>query len=383
MLQLGPDLELLVLNALMRGVLPPRAVRANELSKEGRYVWQAIKRLSGGSEGPFAPRTVFVTATDVLGGDPEHLRDYIRKADTCGDGLEGGALLRSIRQKQQLLALINEASEQLGSGQYNPGVLAEITATDDRANGLEPLVKYVSETLPELPKGPGIKSLPRLSEVSGGVFGFWAIGGEPGIGKSTLALQIAVSLQRVVPVMYYDFEQGREALLSHLALALDKDVRAVRQATGQLYLRDTLRTLTADLQQIKPPALIIVDSIQKAPTSQEFRRVGLDNWVHKFEALKRRGYSVIGVSELGRASYQEAQKKGMPKAKLGGFKESGEIEYAADFGVQLTKSDYGEGVEVYVVKNRHRPYKGMIGEMERMNAWWFRECGAASGREVH
>lgn len=371
----------------MRGVLNHRAVRAEELSKEGKYVWQSIRRLEqNDTAAPFAPRTVFVTATDVLGGDSEHLRDYIRAVDKCGSGFEGNALLSAIKQKRTLLTIINEASEQLGSGQYNPGRIAEIATADDGSGGLEPLVSHVSNTLPKLPEGPRIKSLPRLSEISGGVFGFWAIGGEPGVGKSTLALQIAVSIQKVMPVLYYDFEQGQIALLSHLALALEKDVAAVKRATKQLYLRDTLKTLTSDLTKIKAPALIIVDSIQKAPTSAEFRREGIDKWLHRFEALKRRGYTVLGVSEINRGMYSESRKKGeQNKGKMGAYKESGEIEYSADFGVQLYNSAFGEGVvEVHVVKNRHRPFKNMmLGEMERVNAWWFKECGRSQeGREV-
>lgn len=186
--------------------------------------------------------------------------------------------------------------------------------------------------------------------------------------------------------MYYDFEQGQEAMLSHLGLAFRRDVKLVKKATKQIYLRDSLRTLQDDLRSCPPPALVVVDSIQKAPTSIEFRRLGLDQWIHRFEAIKRRGYTVLGVSEVQRGLYGEFRKRGVPQGRLSGFKESGEIEYAADIGIQLFQSEQGEhDVEVHVVKNRHRPNRGHLVTLERVNGWWFKERarGYYDGQEVN
>jgi hypothetical protein len=200
----------------------------------------------------------------------------------------------------------------------------------------------------------------------------WAIGGEPGVGKSTLACQISLIAGQHMPVLYYDFENGTNVLVSHMYTGLKQDKERLTKYTQRLYMRESIRTLEADLISVPAPALIVVDSLQKLPTRTDQRRTGLDQWVHRFEQLKKRGYTVILLSELNRGGYQGAG----GKIKYS-YKETGEIEYSGDFCIELRESRKDkELTELWVVKNRHFQEKGHIVNLERVNAWWFREVEA-------
>jgi hypothetical protein len=100
----------------------------------------------------------------------------------------------------------------------------------------------------------------------------------------------------------------------------------------------------------------------------EYRRASLDKWIHRLEGLKKRGYHVILVSEVSRMQYGN-------EAYIGAFKETGEIEYSADLGIQLIP-EAGELIGVNIVKNRHRPFKGFLGHIARHNSWMFHEVDA-------
>lgn len=372
---LSPDLEYLVLNSIMRGEMTPLAVRGEELSKLGRHILTAIQHLSLRQAPPFSPQAVVVTAADIYGADRDEVKAYLQHVTAAEPAPTTAHLLDALRARRCLIDVVNLAAEQLNSGQVDLSALATTLHKHERTAQLAPLAQQIGETLPALPSGPAIAGLPRLSTASGGVFGFWVIGGEPGVGKSTLALQIAVSLQKSLPVLFYDMEQGQAAVLSHLAEVFNRDPARVRAATARLYLRSSLRSLDTDLQYIKPPALLVIDSLQKVPVRLEHRRAGLDSWVHRFEALKQEGYSILAISEVQRAVYSEFRRSpDGAMARMGGYKESGEIEYAADFAAQLGAVEgFHDRVQVHVVKNRHRPQKGVVTELERVRGWWFRE----------
>jgi hypothetical protein len=101
------------------------------------------------------------------------------------------------------------------------------------------------------------------------------------------------------------------------------------------------------------------------PTSADNRRSSLDVWIVRCNTLKRRGYTVLIVSELNRDNYGKATQKG--------FKETGSIEYKADFGIQLLGIGESGDAEVHCVKNRHREYKGHLHDIYRRNGWLFSE----------
>ena len=184
----------------------------------------------------------------------------------------------------------------------------------------------------------------------------WAIGGKKKMGKSTLAVQLSLEVARVQPVVYYDMENGESVLLYRIGRMFGGDVKKVREATKQFYMRSSARTLDADLAAVPPPPLVVIDSLQKLPTKLDQRRTGLDAWLLRLEALKKQGYSVLLVSELN---------------GFGGYKETGEVEYTVDLGLQLVGN--GDYVTVNCVANRHRPNEGEICNLERVNEWAFAE----------
>jgi hypothetical protein len=275
-------------------------------------------------------------------------------------------VLQAARDKATLVDIINEASAQLQRGALDLTLLSGVLQKDGGA-ALESVSEHIKTGFPEKPQGTQIDSLPRLSASCGGLLGFWAVAGEPGVGKSTLAWQLALDYGREHPVLYYDFESGFGWLMERTKQIFEGNIERTRTSTNNIYYRDSIRSLDRDLASIGPPALVVVDSIQKLPTFGADRRFGLDRWVHRLEGLKRRGYSILGISEVPRSAYE-----GDPN--IGVFKETGEIEYSADTALHLIPGA-GESVDVHVVKNRHYPTKGYVCSLRRIRGWWMKESG--------
>lgn len=267
-----------------------------------------------------------------------------------------------------LVELVNEAGKQLQADQPDPTAIEVIydRRPDASPRDLElvALSAYAKDTA--LPSGPPIKSLPRLSDAAGGVFGFWAIAGEPGLGKSTLARQIGAHLSQHMPVLDYDYENGPGVLAARLSRALGSQFTPV---ASRWYVRESIQTLEDDVARLGARALIIIDSVQALPLSVDHATDSLARWVRRFERLARQGHAVLAVSEKGRAYYGEAH--------LAGYKGTGALEYAAWFGVQLVgdPEDGGAPIEVHVVKNRHRAARGHVCSLVRdeERVFWFRE----------
>jgi hypothetical protein len=220
------------------------------------------------------------------------------------------------------------------------------------------------------PEGLPIPCLTQVTEATGGLFGVWLIGGEPAAGKSTLALQISLSVGRRRPVLYYDFEQGSSVIKWHVHKALGGDKHKIEEATRQLYIRHSMASLESDLDMLDCPCLVVVDSVQKVASSVTYRRESLEQWVHKLEALKKYGHHIILVSEKNRGTYGNAS--------LQGYKETGELEYAADTAFDMLKPDEEDGsrTDLHITKNRHYPKRGFITTLKRQNSWWFVEEGS-------
>jgi len=108
----------------------------------------------------------------------------------------------------------------------------------------------------ESPRQP--TGLPEFDRVLGGGLVSGAvvlIGGDPGIGKSTLLLQALVSLSSVVPVLYVTGEESAE----QVALR----ARRLELATGEVKLLAEIRleAIIATLQEQRP-GVAVIDSIQ-------------------------------------------------------------------------------------------------------------------------
>ncbi|MGL6109970.1 MAG: DNA repair protein RadA, partial [Rubrivivax sp.] len=146
------------------------------------------------------------------------------------------------------------------------------TLQEARAEGSAPRFQSLSGTQPvatlseivvaEVPRTPtGQDELDRAlggGIVSGGVV---LIGGDPGIGKSTLLLQAADSLSRIMSVLYITGEEsGAQVALRARRLGLDgKRVRVL----AEIQLEKILFALQAEA-----PAFCVIDSIQTLYSEQ-------------------------------------------------------------------------------------------------------------------
>ena len=367
LLRLSPDLEASLLHAIVRGIVHPDVVSPQELSKPGRVVLVSCQALDPPTR---TFHSVLLHAVEVLGAPQDQMAEYVGRVAASEAGVEAADILAKVRDKQILMELINEAGMQLQRGNLDLALLGGVLQRD---SGLSRHIVSVSDAvkdgLPATPTGLRLRSLPILSAKSGGLLGLWAIAGEPGVGKSALAWQIALDVAKEVKVLFYDFENGFSVLMDHTRTIFNGELPRIRAATTNIYYRDSIRSLDADLATAPAPALIVVDSVQKLPASMEYRRSSLDRWVHRLEYLKKRGYSVLLVSEVPRSQYNA-------DAYIGAFKETGEIEYSADFGLQmLPVPPSGDIAEAHIVKNRHRPYKGFAVNLKRdeKRVWLWRE----------
>jgi KaiC/GvpD/RAD55 family RecA-like ATPase len=367
---LSEDLEKLALCAVMRGVVPDTELHEDELSKLGKLILKAVRHLRSYDDAPeeLPVASIQATASEILGADHREIRDYTSSCFALAAGREAGDLLRAVRQKSILVEVLNEAGNQLATGTLDLGKISESLSQEaEDARTLLSASELLVNGLPKEPTGLELKTLPLLSQSSGGLMGMWAIASEAGVGKSTLAVQLAVEYNRVGPVLYYDLENGSEVMLYRIGKRYGGDVEKARRATKNIYFRDTVKTLSEDLRIMgKRRCLIVVDSLQKLPTSVDNRRSSLDVWVHRFERLKKQGHTVILISEKNREQYGQATQRG--------FKETGEIEYSADFGFHLLPEKNMDTVsKVVIVKNRHRPHSGSVCFLERVNGFRFVE----------
>lgn len=366
-LRLSDDLELAILSAILEGRCSPDVVRPEELGKAGKVVLYAAKAL----EKPTYPG-VLLHAVEVQGQDKLQIRDYLLAVQKAGGETSAAEVLQAIRDKQQLVDLVNAASGMLATskGRIDLGLLSGYLERDSSGSpaGVGCVAERLKDGFPAPPQGLRLKSLPNLYAKTGGVHGSWVIGGEPKLGKTALAWQVTLDAARTndIPAIYYDLENSFGVMIEHTRQIYKGDLDRVREATSRIYYRDSIRTLEADLQRIPPPALVVVDHVQRLPGNVEFRKAGLDRWIHRLDSLKKRGYTVLMISEIGRAMYNS-------DAYIGAFKETGEIEYAAETAIQLLWGPDRKLVEVHVVANRHRPHTGLVSLLQRYNSWAFRE----------
>jgi hypothetical protein len=344
-LPLNQELEKAVLCGIIDGDVQLDKVHVEELSKEGVYVYKAIKEFDKTKDITF--KAIYFHATEVLGADPTEFRAFLKAVEKASvPQIE--TVLDLLARKTIINDLVNEASTQIADG------------------GLVPLSEDMHDVTP--PEGLHLKDLDSFNKEVGGLFGLWVISGMPAAGKSTLALMIALTVSAMyMPVLYYDFEQGKSVIRWHAHQALKGDKKRIKQATSRLYIRHNIGMIERDLEMINEPCLVVVDSIQKVAKGITFRRESLETWVHKLESLKQFGHHVLLISEKNRAHYAEAS--------MSGYKESGEIEYAADaaFDLLLPDEENSSIVDVHVVKNRHHKFHGHLTTLNRVNSFWFKD----------
>ncbi len=205
---------------------------------------------------------------------------------------------------------------------------------------------------------------PLLDQALGGIHGINIMGGLPKAGKSSFFIQIAGSMaRRKIPVIYYDFENGRQKIYSRILCRLARatsDQISGRRATNDIMerlaqekstIREMLpwfrvvtdRQLTPELMrshidflrhETKSESIVIViDSLHKLPFKDlSKRRTGIDAWLRQFEAMRDELHvSFLIISELTRES--DGTYDSTPR--MGVFKGSGDIEYSADNAMVL------------------------------------------------
>src|SRR5690606_27265770 len=138
------------------------------------------------------------------------------------------------------------------------GSIDEATSAGRFASLMPPsfLQKLVDVKAAEVPRQPtGLSEFDRV--LGGGLVpgGVVLIGGDPGIGKSTLLLQALAALSLHTQVLYITGEESAEQVALR-AKRLDLATGAV-----QLVAEIQLESIQAVLQQYKP-AVAVIDSIQ-------------------------------------------------------------------------------------------------------------------------
>lgn len=218
------------------------------------------------------------------------------------------------------------------------------------------------------------------------------LGGAPGSGKTTLALQMATSIAPTVPVVFVTFENA-PAILTLKALCAKAEVNAHHVQRGIVKpetLRAAARTwqpiaqrlaflegtshltvaqvrakaLHAMQQHQETQCLIIVDYLQLwAKLANEFRSASavrervdiLGSALH--ELALRLQSPVLALSSQNRSQGNYGNGKGT--AALDSLKESGDLEYAADVVLFLTEAKARQArpparpVDLTIAKNRH------------------------------
>ena len=365
---LSADLERVVLSALLSGGLAPEGLRGGELSKAGRVVLEAVKRIGAdGGRPPYDSSAIALLAVNVLGGEREEVAAVLADVGRSTGGSGAATVLNQVAERRLLADVLNSVSEQLTVGKLDLVGLRGLLDSHQTSGGdLVPVADMLAGGFPDPPSFLPLRSLPMLTQRVGGLYGLWAIAGEPKIGKSTISWQLAIEAGQTMPVLYYDFENGFPVLMSRIRTVYDDNLEKVRRATKQIFYRPTINTLDTDLSRTPPPAFIVVDSVQKLPVSDRYQREGLDRWVHRLETVKKQGYTMLMVSEVPKSYY------GAINPSLGANKASGEIEFSADTGFHLLK--HPDGVELHVVANRHGPYVGRVSVLRRTHGgWWMEE----------
>ena len=376
--KLAADLEKALLRSIAEGLCPPDIVTAEELSKTARQAYESISHLlKRKTPAPLKPDSILLQAQAMYGVDRETFKSYLRSFKDYDTGSEVSSILRAAREKQLLVHLINEAGTQLAKGHLDVGQIRTLVERDISADtAMRAMSSSVQYRFPVPPSGIAIRSLPLLSAATNGLIGVWVVGGEPGLGKSTLAFQLGLDAGENIPVVYYDLDgTGHEWLLDRVRRIAGDSIKTFRSLTKMFYLRETIATLEDDLSYARKQhgdgkIVIVIDSLQTLPTSIKYKKEGLDSWINRFKGLSKRDVIPILVSEQNRAAYGEA--------RMSGYKGSGDIEYAGSLCVQLLQ-DEDDGtedpVQVHIVKNRHGKTKGHVLDLvrDKKKVFWFTE----------
>jgi len=244
--ELPEELEMQLLRAVSDGLILPTALSRKELSKHGKLALKVVDQmLDTGGTIPLDSSAITVAARALYGVESEEWSDYMSKLSKLSLNGTGGAIVKLVQDKQMIASLMNEGSKQSHDGKLDLSrfqtILENAAATmlsSEETPGLESIATLLTEGWLEVPYGIPIRSLKEISDVSRGLFGIWCIAGEPGLGKSTLAWQIALDIGREIPVLYYDLDgTGQAWFLDRLRQIFKGDLDKCKERTKSIHLK--------------------------------------------------------------------------------------------------------------------------------------------------
>ena len=250
-----------------------------------------------------------------------------------------------------------------------------------------------SETLGSLGRPSTAHATPwyRLSETIGGFRpgALYVIGARPGVGKTSVSIEIALELAKYGTVAYSSLEMPEREL--HLRAAavgawiphklleapqplpnwaaqklaqwqIDQPMNIAFDDRGTVTVND-IRTHARSVSREGKLAGIVVDYLQLISGSADQRRLDVVTEASRQLKLLARDLEcpVIALSQLNRAA--EKREDGRPA--LSDLRESGSIEQDADVVILLHRDmqDDSDYFDMVVAKNRH-------GETRTLNATW-------------
>lgn len=339
-----------LVRALLSGDIPPDLLEDYDLGDTGGMVLKTVKGMvDEGATPPFTMRLIQLGASKIFGADGEVVGKFLRKAEKAPGDKNLDKMIGVVRNRTVLTELVNEAGEQIRRGDLDSLKFHGILDRESKDRKLISIAETYKKA-PRIPDGWPIHSIPKLHDIAGGLMGLWVIGGESGIGKSVLAMQLALEAAKHVDVLFEDVDGTGIDELSERIYKVAGNMSGFKKMTKRLYIKDSLTSLNSDLMVIKPPALIVFDSIQSIASGKKTKFETVNEWVDRAKQLRKKGYTVVMTSEVPRESY------GTDKKGLAAFKTSGDIEYAASFAIRLygDPMDYNEPVDLEILKNRHR-----------------------------
>ena len=180
-------------------------------------------------------------------------------------------------------------------GEWNSMLESMVTAADEKKSSLAALAprsmpQKISEVVTE-----GFARIPvpmrELARVLGGGIvpgSLVLIGGEPGIGKSTLLLQMAATLAQTSPVLYVSGEESVQQMKMRAErLALKPDALYLLTETN-------LDEIIAHVERLTPK-LVVIDSIQTVYLEELTSAAGSISQVRESAARLMRTAKVTGV----------------------------------------------------------------------------------------
>ena len=187
------------------------------------------------------------------------------------------------------------AVEATGSRGWLDPLIASSSAAEGEAEGLTDLDEVALDQLTRIPSG-----MAELDRVLGSGFvpgSMVLVGGDPGIGKSTLLLQVAAAADFPRHVLYVNGEESAEQVRQ-------RAVRLGIEGRGRIKLLADVRFERVAAQLLRsPPGLCIIDSIQTLYTEQLAAAPGTVSQVRDTAAgllriAKARGITIVLVGHV-------------------------------------------------------------------------------------